>query len=83
MWNMFFACKLTEDKEEDGWRKKSLFCMRQDFRSVSSLSREFGSRIDCRRWSNGWRRDGRTGGRRGCWSLEVAFWRLAVGEVAD
>nr|GMD07727.1 hypothetical protein Iba_chr06cCG9970 [Ipomoea batatas]GME14087.1 hypothetical protein Iba_scaffold14933CG0010 [Ipomoea batatas] len=48
-----------------------------------SLSREFGSRIDCRRWSNGWRRDGRTGGRRGCWSLEVAFWRLAVGEVAD
>nr|GMD45395.1 uncharacterized protein LOC109191297 [Ipomoea batatas]GMD45396.1 uncharacterized protein LOC109191297 [Ipomoea batatas] len=72
-----------EDKEEDGWRKKSLFCMRQDFRSVSSLSREFGSRIDCRRWSNGWRRDGRTGGRRGCWSLEIAFWRLAVGEVAD
>nr|GLL37247.1 uncharacterized protein LOC109180941 [Ipomoea trifida] len=57
--------------------------MRQDFRSVSSLSREFGSRIDCRRWSNGWRRDGRTGGRRGCWSLEVAFWRLAVGECLD
>nr|GMD35374.1 hypothetical protein Iba_chr09dCG6350 [Ipomoea batatas] len=25
----------TDDEEEDGWRKRSLYCMRQDFISVS------------------------------------------------